>query len=244
MNSKKSDNLFAEPVIKSPFQFDEKVASVFPDMIKRSVPGYSQVLQNIQLLASKYVQPDSRCYDLGCSLGAVCLAMSYGNHQPNVEIIGVDNSEAMIERCQNNIDSFKHKTPIELISGDITDIEFENTSMVVLNYTLQFVPYNRRLKLLKAIFNGLVDGGILVISEKLVFENPEINQLMVDLHHQFKRDNGYSDLEISQKRNALENVLVPETMEAHILRLKEVGFEHISCWNQQLNFASFIAIKA
>jgi len=113
-----------------------------------------------------------------------------------------------------------------------------------MNYTLQFVPYNSRLKLLKAIFNGLVDGGILVISEKLVFENPEINQLMVDLHHQFKRDNGYSDLEISQKRNALENVLVPETMEAHILRLKEVGFEHISCWNQQLNFASFIAIKA
>lgn len=244
MNNNNNDNLFAEPVIHAPFQFDDKVASVFPDMIKRSVPGYSDVLKNIQLLANKFVQPNSKCYDLGCSLGAVCLAMSYGVNQIGVEIIGVDNSVSMIERCQNNIDSFKHSTPISLISKDINEINFSNVSMAVLNYTLQFIPHDKRERLIRSIYEGLLPGGVIVISEKLVFENPIINELMIDLHHQFKRDNGYSELEISQKRNALENVLIPETMSAHIERLKTVGFKHVNCWNQQLNFCSFIAIKS
>ncbi|MBV1909734.1 MAG: carboxy-S-adenosyl-L-methionine synthase CmoA [Kangiellaceae bacterium] len=239
-----NDNLFAQPVIQSPFQFDDKVAAVFPDMIKRSVPGYSHVLHNIQLLASRFIQPNSKCYDLGCSLGAVCLAMSYGNHRSGVEIIGVDNSSAMIEQCQNNIDSFKHTTPITLLSDDISQITCENASMVVLNYTLQFIDPSLRIQLLKSIFDAMLPGGILVISEKLIFRDANINKLMIDLHHQFKRENGYSELEISQKRNALENVLVPETMEAQLKRLQDIGFDQVSCWNQQLNFASFIAVKS
>jgi tRNA (cmo5U34)-methyltransferase len=240
---KQNDNIYAQPVGPSPFKFDQKVASVFPDMIQRSVPGYAAVLHNIQLLARKYVQHNSLCYDLGCSLGAASLAMSYGNQQSGVEIIGIDNSAAMIERCQSNIDNFKHHTPIKLVAGDILEQNFSNASMVVLNYTLQFISLEHRAGLLSSIYRGLLPGGILVISEKLHFEDPTINQLIIDLHHQFKRENGYSELEISQKRNALENVLVPETLETHIKRLQSVGFEKVSCWNQNLNFASFIAFK-
>jgi tRNA (cmo5U34)-methyltransferase len=241
--SNSNDNIYAQPIGHTPFKFDKRVASVFPDMIQRSVPGYSDVMHNIQLLAAKYVQPKSNCYDLGCSLGAVCLAMSCGNTQPNVEIIGIDNSTAMIERCQNNIDSYKHSTPIKLVTGDILKHSYQNASMVVLNYTLQFISLEQRELLLSRVYQGMLPGGILVISEKLHFEDPFINQLMIDLHHQFKRENGYSDLEISQKRNALENVLVPETMAKHIERLQSSGFEKVNCWNQQLNFASFIAFK-
>jgi tRNA (cmo5U34)-methyltransferase len=149
----------------------------------------------------------------------------------------------MIERCQNNIDNYKHSTPIKLVSDDILQHQYQNASMVVLNYTLQFVSVELREPLLANIFSGMLPGGILIISEKLHFEDPFVNQLMIDLHHQFKRENGYSDLEISQKRNALENVLVPETMQCHINRLESTGFEKVNCWNQQLNFASIIAFK-
>jgi len=239
-----SDNIYAQKQSANPFQFDEKVAAVFPDMIERSVPGYADVIHHIRLLSSIYISSKTNCYDLGCSLGAATLAMSCGNKQPDVEIIGVDNSLAMIERCRNNIDNFKHQTPIKLIKENIQNVDIKNASMVVLNYTLQFIPQVERYEVLNCIFKGMVSGGILVLSEKIIFSDQRINQLMIELHHQFKRDNGYSELEISQKRNALETVLVPEERNSHIERLQKIGFNHVGCLQQKLNFATFIAIKA
>lgn len=238
-----SDKIYASQQSLNPFQFDEKVVAVFPDMIKRSVPGYANIIEQIQQLAGMYITCDSNCYDLGCSLGAASLAMSYGNQQTNVKIIGVDNSAAMIERCQSNIDGFKHQTPISLLLGNIQDTEIANASMVVLNYTLQFISQTLRTNVLQKIYDGMCAGGLLVLSEKILFPDDKVNHLMIELHHRFKRDNGYTELEISQKRSALETVLVPESMQQHIDRLNQVGFNHVSCCQQQLNFASFVAIK-
>lgn len=241
--SKQNDQIYANKQASNPFKFDQKVAAVFPDMIKRSVPGYQNIIHNIQQLAEKYVTENSVCYDLGCSLGAASLALSHGNRYSGVKIIAVDNSAAMIERCATNISGFKHTTPIELVQADIQSLVIDNASMVVLNYTLQFIPQTLRLDVLKRIYQGMNDGGILLLSEKIIFSDETVNQLMIELHHQFKRENGYSELEISQKRNALETVLVPETMSSHLQRLQDIGFSHVSCYQQQLNFASFIAIK-
>ncbi len=238
------DTLFATDSSPTPFQFDENVAAVFPDMIQRSVPGYLDIIKQIQILAKHFVQPNSRTYDLGCSLGAASLAMSYGNQHSGVEILGVDNSKAMLKQCQRNIDSFKLKTPIQLQLKDILALDFKPCSMLVLNYTLQFIQPDQRQLLLQRIFDAMLPGGLLLISEKIHFEDPIINQLMIDMHHQFKRDNGYSELEISQKRSALEKVLIPESQDKHLSRLKTVGFKQVVCWHQRLNFASFIAIKA
>ncbi|MDQ7050428.1 MAG: carboxy-S-adenosyl-L-methionine synthase CmoA [Enterobacterales bacterium] len=233
------------PPVKTPqpFQFDEKVAAVFPDMIKRSVPGYNDIILQIQKLAGRFIKANSHAYDLGCSLGAASLAMSYGNQQHDVEIIGIDNSAAMLKQCQRNIDKFKLTTPISLQQEDILRVQFKSISMLVLNYTLQFIQPEQRLGLLNNIFDAMLPGAILLISEKIHFRDPKINQLMIELHHQFKRDNGYSELEISQKRSALEKVLLAETRDKHLQRLKEVGFNQVVCWHQQINFASFIAIK-
>lgn len=239
----KKDTIFSVPQSKTPFSFDSSVAEVFPDMIKRSVPGYATIIQNIEKLAERYVTENTNCYDLGCSLGAASLSMSKGIQTQNNKIIGIDNSSAMLTRCQQHIDAFKHATPIELHQADITEFNIENASMVVLNFTLQFVPLEQRAKLLKSIHQGLNPGGILVLSEKIKFADNEVNQLLIDLHHQFKKENGYSDLEISQKRNSLENVLIPETLDEHLSRLNHVGFKHASCWHQQFNFVSLLAIK-
>jgi tRNA (cmo5U34)-methyltransferase len=244
--NKKTDTIFSTIKSTTPFTFDSSVAEVFPDMIKRSVPGYSEIIHNLTKLAARFVTANSQCYDLGCSLGAASLAMSSGIDSAEIEdvkIIGVDNSQAMLTRCQHHINAFKHITKIQLEQGNIQDIHIHNASMVVLNFTLQFIAKDERRKLLQNIYKGLNPGGILVLSEKICFESNDVDELLIELHHQFKKDNGYSDLEVSQKRNALENVLLPDTLNHHTSRLNDIGFSHVCCWLQHYNFVSIIAIK-
>lgn len=238
------DALFSTPLHDIPdFQFDEKVVSVFPDMIKRSVPGYSTILHGIGQIVERYARPDTSCYDLGCSLGAGILAMRHRVNANNVTLVGVDNSAAMIERCQRVIEADDAEPKVQLIQGDILDVDLAPASVCVLNFTLQFVPKADRIHLLKKISKALIPGGVLVLSEKLDFADHEHNELMTDLHHQFKRSNGYSDLEIAQKREAIDNVLIPETFEAHQQRLLSAGFRSADLWFQCFNFSSIIAFK-
>lgn len=225
------------------FAFDDKVAAVFPDMIQRSVPGYNTIIAMTGVLAGRYAQTASICYDLGCSLGASTLAMAQNLTETDCRIIGVDNSSAMLSRCQQLIDQSDYPTPIELICNDINAVEISNASVVVLNFTLQFIPVEQRQALISRIANGMKKGGILILSEKIVFEDPHLQALNTDLHHSFKRGNGYSDMEISQKRTAIENVLIPETINSHEQRLQTAGFSSIDVWFQCFNFASLVAIK-
>ncbi len=238
------DNIYSKPQSNiAGFTFDENVARVFPDMIKRSAPGYEPIIDMICMLTRHYVRPNSNCYDLGCSLGAATLAVRHGIHTPGCRIIAVDNSASMLDKCRKIIDKDRAETPVELVNADIRDIDIRNASVVVLNFTLQFIGPADRPGLLKKIYDGMLPGGALVLSEKIVFENPQKQALLTELHLAFKKFHGYSDLEISQKRTALENVLVPETVETHLNRLKKAGFARAEHWFLCLNFASFIAVK-
>ena len=223
-----------------PFRFDDSVARVFPDMLRRSIPGYAASIEAIGSLAGRYVQPGTRCYDLGCSLGAASLAMLQGARTPDVRIIAIDNSQAMIDRCKEIVVGHDN---IELVLGDVRDVPIENASMIVMNYTLQFLDPDSRDTLVSRIAEGLVPGGLFVLSEKVVDEDPDIETLLVDLHHEHKRRNDYSQLEISRKRAALENVLIPETVAAHRTRLAAAGFAHSAVWLRYFNFVSIVAIK-
>ena len=238
------DNLFAEAQDEiTPFTFDDKVASVFTDMIKRSVPGYDQTLKMIELITHQYAQEGSHLYDLGCSLGAATLAMQRGVCAPDCRIIAIDNSPAMISRCRINIASETAHAPVELRCADILQTDIENASVVVMNFVMQFVEKKERLALLEKIQQALRPGGVLVLSEKICFGDSEENQRQTGLYEAYKRAQGYSQLEISRKRTALENVLVPETLDAHHTRLKAAGFSSSHTWFQCFNFASMLAIK-
>lgn len=238
------DALFAAPINKlGDWTFDEKVAEVFTDMIQRSVPGYSNIISMIGMLAERFAQSDSNIYDLGCSLGAVTLALRRNIKVDNCKIIAVDNSPAMVERCRRHIDSFRAATPVEVIEADIRDLPIENASLIVLNFTLQFLQPNDRQTLLNRVYQGLTAGGVLVLSEKFNFTDPMIGDLLFDMHLDFKRANGYSELEISQKRSMLENVMLTDTVESHKSRLHQAGFKHAETWFQCFNFGSLIAIK-
>lgn len=240
------DTLFADPILStSDFVFDQKVVNVFPDMIERSVPGYATIIHMIGQLAERYAKEKSNCYDLGCSLGAATLAMRQRIRTSNTNVIGIDNSQDMLDRCQEIIDQDSSAVSVHLKLGDLSDpkLEITNASVCVLNFTLQFLPITKRTRLLQKIYDGMLPGGILIISEKIYFEDKELSQLMIDLHHYFKKTNGYSDLEIAQKRNAIEHVLKPETLVQHRERLEKIGFIKIEQWFQCFNFCSFLAFK-
>ena len=212
-------------------------------MIERSVPGYRTLITAIGLLAGRYQQAGSRCYDLGCSLGAATLAMSQQITLSDCHIIAVDNSPAMIARCRKSLIQEKATSNIELICADIRDIVIDNAAVVVLNFTLQFIPVADRLAFLTKIYQGLtIPGGILILSEKLQFSDPRQQAIQTQMHHAFKKANGYSELEISQKRSALENILIPETLDQHQQRLKQAGFDNSEVWFQYFNFASMLAL--
>jgi len=242
--SSKQDTLYSSPLGSvSSFKFDQSVVNVFPDMIQRSVPGYQTIISAIGLLAERYAQEQSVCYDLGCSLGAASLSMRHQITAKDCKIIAVDNSEAMVQQFNTNILQDTASIEVECLCADIRDIVIENASVVVLNFTLQFIPIEDRQAFLQKIYRGLLPGGILILSEKLKFDDSRQQELQIELHHAFKKSQGYSDLEISQKRSALENVLLAETFAAHQQRLNHVGFSSTEVWFQYFNFASMIALK-
>lgn len=239
------DDIYATPIPKlASFRFDQTVVNVFPDMIKRSVPGYTTIISMIGDLAERYAQANSVCYDLGCSLGAATLAMRHRIRAAQCHIVAVDNSQAMIERARQVMQADSGEVPVTLMCQDLQAVQIARASVVVLNFTLQFIAPAERTAILKQIYDGLLPGGVLILSEKVAFTDSPHQDLMIELHHNFKRTNGYSELEIAQKRTALENVLIPETLEAHRKRLKAAGFASSDVWFQCFNFASLIAIKA
>jgi tRNA (cmo5U34)-methyltransferase len=239
-----ADRLFADARQPADFRFDSAVARVFPDMIRRSVPGYTTIIPMIGVIAERYAQAGSHCYDLGCSLGAATLAMRHGIPFNDCQLIGVDNSADMIERCEHYIALDDHPLPVILRCEDILDTDLQDASVTALNFTLQFVPPSRRTPLLERIAAATRPGGVLILSEKIRFESEQEQATQTLLHHEFKRANGYSDLEISQKRSALEQVLIPETLEIHRDRLTQAGFDQVLVWYQCFNFVSVLAIKS
>ncbi|HID37270.1 MAG TPA: carboxy-S-adenosyl-L-methionine synthase CmoA [Ghiorsea sp.] len=225
----------------APFAFDADVSRVFEDMIQRSVPGYGLTLQMISVIAGLYAQENSKLYDLGCSLGASSLALAHGIKVDDCEIIGVDNSAAMLEKCRSNT----QQSPVTIVlqQDDIQNTVIEDASVVVLNFTLQFIAKEARLLLLKRIYKGMRKGGVLVLSEKVCFVGAFEQQQHIALHESFKKAQGYSELEVSRKRQSLENVLIPEPISAHHARLKTAGFDEVQTWFQCFNFTSMLAYK-
>ena len=241
---KKSDTVFQNPLEAiTDFSFDATVADVFEDMVIRSVPGYGLLIALIETVTRQFAQKNSHLYDLGCSLGACALSMHDGSVTiPGCHIIGIDTSEDMLHRARK-LTKQKNAKNIEFICEDIRDTSLGNASVVVLNLTLQFLPIEDRGRLVQKIYDALLPGGVLIISEKTNDPNDVDQALLTQLYHGFKADQGYSELEISQKRDALDNVLIPEAISEHQARLETAGFEQVLPWYRAFSFVSLLAIK-
>lgn len=240
------DRIYAMPLDRvGNFAFDQQVADVFSDMISRSVPGYGSVLAMTSELAARYAKPGTNVYDLGCSLGAGALAMQ--ERVPHeCTIYAIDSSAAMLGKLRETLSGQSGpaaRAKIVPQLADVREVEYADASFVTLNFTLQFIPVGHREAFLGTLYQCLSPGGALVLSEKIHFSDPGQDALMVELHHDFKRANGYSNLEIAQKRTALENTLVTETLDTHLTRLGDLGFAKTCVWFQCFNFVSILAIK-
>jgi len=231
-----------EPV--KPFEFNKSVAAVFPDMIERSVPGYPLTISMISVIADYYAKTGTNIYDLGCSLGAVTMAIQQVLKNKKCKIIAIDNSEAMLDSCKKIIDTHHVNIEVEILLQDIRETEINNASVVVMNFTLQFIPVAQRYSLLKKVYDGLLPGGVFILSEKTAYDDVIEEKLMTDLHYHMKALNGYDKLEIANKRQALEDILVPETIATHKQRLKDAGFQKPYVWLNCINFVSLISIKS
>lgn len=223
------------------FTFDAKVAHVFDDMVRRSVPGYQSMIEMLGLMSRIYSQDKSNYYDLGASTGAAAIALGVNNPYPHNRIIAIDNSSEMSKKCQENLEG--KISNFAVICADIKDIKIENASIVILNLTLQFIDPAQRQALIDKIYQGLNPGGALIVSEKIHFNNPQQQAQMTQLHLDFKRANGYSELEIAAKRQSIENVLITDSKQQHFERFEKAGFSQSHCHFQCLNFASFLAVK-
>lgn len=240
----KKDNIYSTPHEQlNQFTFDEQVADVFTDMINRSVPGYQTIIGTIPSILSGYVKPSSLVYDIGCSLGAASLLLAKANTACPLSIHAIDYSDAMVEKAKRNVQSYKYSDTIKVHQADILTFELASCDAIIMNFTLQFIPPAQRAFVVQKIADALPSGQIFVFSEKIHLRNDIMNHKISDLHYDFKRNNGYSELEISQKRTALEDVMIIDSIDTHHARIKAAGFSHCEVWYQHFNFASFIAIK-
>lgn len=239
------DQMFAEKNSGDrTFQFDEKVANVFGDMLQRSVPFYAQQQAMIRELGRKFYQPGTSAYDLGCSLGTTLINFCEDFGRENARFIGYDSSEPMIKKANKSIKARRMDDRIELRRADLnTSVSIENASIVTMLWTLQFVRPLSRDTLIRSIYNGLVQGGVLILTEKVLTNNSHVNRLFIELYYDYKRGQGYTDEEIVRKREALENVLVPYRIEENMELFRRNGFELCETFFQYYNFVGFICVK-
>lgn len=226
-----------------PFEFNAAVANVFDDMIHRSVPMYGEIIQRQAQLVEGCCHPGSRVYDLGCSTGNLAMALCGRMPPGTFQMMAVDSSRPMLDIFNKRLAAAGRSGDITPLCRDIRRVNMAAASAVVVNFTLQFIPPLDRDALLQKVYDALEPGGRFLFSEKTIHPNPALSDLQVDFYYRFKRENGYSEMEISQKREALETVLVPETLETHHDRLHRCGFSGIDVWLKWFNFCSWICTK-
>jgi tRNA (cmo5U34)-methyltransferase len=237
------DKVFDQKMKPGDFNFGEQVAGVFDDMVSRSVPFYLEMQRMIAEITARHAKTGTQVYDLGCSTGTTMIGIG-SMIDPGIKMIGVDDSSEMLDKCRSKLEEVGFAPPYELQCADISKgIDISNASVVVLCLTLQFVRPLHRANLIKNIYNGLNPGGILILVEKILTEESTLNREFIDYYYDYKRRNHYSELEISQKREALENVLIPYKLSENIILLRENGFTGVEVFFKWYNFTGLIAIK-
>ncbi len=238
------DQLFKKSIPPTyKFTFDESVAEVFDDMLVRSIPFYEEIVRMTGEITATYYQTHSKIYDLGCSTGVVLYYLARSLSQHNPHLVGIDSSKAMICKAKKRMSEFSSSINVQLRCEDILHAPITDASLIIMNFTLQFIPPKQRQPFLNRIYQGLLSKGALLISEKVKHPHQEIETRELAYYEDFKKRNGYSETEISQKRKALENVLISHTLQENLESLQQAGFALTDVVFKWYNFASFLAIK-
>lgn len=243
MSAPPKDTLFEISQVREDFVFTERVAQVFDDMLDRSIPFYQEVIRATASLLDSLLVPEDRVIDLGCATGTTLLQLARLLPDKGLHFTGIDNSPAMLEKARMKAEMFSKQDRVCFLAQDITEIEQPRTGAFLLHYTLQFIRPLRRQEFIQRLHDNLRPGGVLILSEKKISHDPLLNRRYIEIYHRFKRERGYSELEIARKREALENVLIPFSIEENHELLLAAGFTSVETFFQWFNFVSFVAIK-
>jgi tRNA (cmo5U34)-methyltransferase len=237
------DDIFNKPQRASDFKFGQTVVSVFDDMVVRSVPFYLEIQRMMTEIAADFATPGTNVYDLGCSTGTTLINLDKVLG-PDIHFVGIDDSEEMLKKCKTNFDAEGVQRKYELQWVDLNQgVKIENASVVVMCLTLQFIRPLYREKLLKDIFDQMNENSCFILIEKVLGEDSLFNRLFIDYYYDFKRRNHYNDMEIAQKREALENVLIPYKLMENRELLLNTGFRYVDTFFKWYNFSGMIAVK-
>lgn len=237
------DQVFTDKRPPGDFTFSPQVAQVFDDMVSRSVPFYGEMQRMTTEIAGQFAREGTKLYDLGCATGTT-FAILDPVLPHGVGFVGIDNSQSMLDQAHSKLEDMKARRALDLVCADLHDrLSIDNASVVVMTLTLQFVRPLYRERLIKQIFEGMVDKGCLIIFEKLVLPDSMLNRMYIEFYYEMKRRNGYSEVEIAKKREALENVLVPYRVEENMALLRDSGFQHVEEFFRWYNFCGLIAVK-
>jgi tRNA (cmo5U34)-methyltransferase len=243
MTGSTKDTLFNIASVEEDFVFNERVVEVFDDMLDRSIPFYRQVIDAQAQLLDGFLQQGDSVFDLGCATGTTLLEFSRLLEHKDLRFVGIDNSAPMLDKARLKSELYSKQERLSFSLEDITAFDHQGAGGIVLNYTLQFIRPLQRESFLQRLFHNLRPGGILLISEKVITHDRRLNREYIDIYYRFKKSRGYSELEIAKKREALENVLIPFTIEENKTMLKNSGFVSTETYFQWFNFTSLIAIK-
>ncbi|MCR6594727.1 carboxy-S-adenosyl-L-methionine synthase CmoA [Campylobacter insulaenigrae] len=232
------DDIFKKPLEKQ-FEFDTDVASVFDDMVSRSVPFYSQNLKLIVDIIERFVSKNSKICDLGCSTSSLLLALF--ERREDLKLSGVDNAQAMLNIAKSKSNAFGAK--IDFYNKNLDEFDFFRNDVFIATYTMQFIRPQKRQNIINKIYENLNNNGIFIMSEKILYDDVKISKKMIEIYENYKQEQGYTRLEIATKREALENILIPYTQDENITMLKNAGFVRVESIFKWVNFETFIAFK-
>ena len=241
--SRPTDKLYQIDTVPEDFDFSERVVEVFDDMLDRSIPFYQEVIRQTSRLLEAHLAPGDLVCDLGCATGSALLQCARQLEDNDLTFIGLDSSPPMLAKARLKAEFYSGRAQIRFEQEDITALNRPDTGAFILNYTLQFIRPVRRPALIKHLHNNLKSGGLLILSEKTILPDKRLNRCFIDIYHEFKRERGYSELEIARKREALENILIPFSVEENRAMLLEAGFTSVTTFFQWFNFTSFVAFK-
>ena len=237
------DNLYATGAVEEDFTFNDRVADVFDDMLDRSIPSYRTVIDGMAQLLACHLPPGSTLYDLGCSTGTTLLELARRLPDLDVQYIGIDNAPAMLAKARRKSAMFNKSEVLHFRQADITSCPLPQAAGIICNYTLQFLRPLTRQTFVQRVFDALPESGVFFLSEKTISHASRLNRDFIEIYHAFKKKQGYSELEIAAKREALENVLIPFSLEENIGLLREAGFAEIEPFFKWFNFTSLVALK-
>lgn len=237
------DRLYQIDTVPEDFDFNERVVEVFDDMLDRSIPCYHTVIEETARLLKAHLDPGDTICDLGCATGTALLFFVRKLADRDLTFVGLDSSPAMLAKARLKAEFYAPDSPVTFEQEDISRISRPGTGAFILNYTLQFIRPVQRPPLIRRLYENLRPGGLLILSEKTILDDKRLNRTFIDIYHDFKREQGYSDLEIARKREALENILIPFSVDENKEMLLKAGFAPVAVFFQWFNFSSFIAVK-